>query len=111
MSPEFKNLISHKLRILAYNGDVDTVCNFASNKQFVAQLGLQLKSNSYDSEEWLYRSELISVAGFVTRYTGNLDFVTVRGSGHFVPEDKPREALQLIYNFIHRRDYSLPIPF
>jgi|UniRef100_A0AC35GG27 cathepsin A (carboxypeptidase C) len=110
VSPEFKNLISNNLRLLTYNGDVDTVCNFALNKQFVAQLGQQLKPESFDSAEWYYRAETPSVAGFVTKYTGNLDFVTVRGSGHFVPEDKPREALQLIYNFIHQRDYSLPVP-
>ena len=39
-----------------------------------------------------------------------LDFVTVRGSGHFVPGDKPREALQMIYNYVNQKDYSAPVP-
>lgn len=45
----------------------------------------------------------------ITRFLG-LDFVTVRGSGHFVPQDKPREALQMIYNYVHQLDYSTPVP-
>ncbi|KAE9549175.1 hypothetical protein FO519_007623 [Halicephalobus sp. NKZ332] len=80
-----------------------------SNK-FVNGLGQTVISGT-DSQEWFYHGETPNVGGFVTKFSGNLDFVTVRGSGHFVPEDRPREALQLIYNFIHQRDYSLPTPF
>uniref|UniRef100_A0A7E4W4E3 Carboxypeptidase n=1 Tax=Panagrellus redivivus TaxID=6233 RepID=A0A7E4W4E3_PANRE len=110
VSKEFHTLLGN-IRILTYNGDVDTVCNLAMNMEFVASLGLSIKDGSENSAEWYYNYETPRVAGFVTKYTQNLDFVTVRGSGHFVPQDKPREALQLIYNFIHNRDYSLPIPF
>uniref|UniRef100_A0A7E4W707 Carboxypeptidase n=1 Tax=Panagrellus redivivus TaxID=6233 RepID=A0A7E4W707_PANRE len=109
VSKEFQTLLGN-IRILTYNGDVDTVCNFALNTEFVASLGLDLKDGSENSAEWYYNNETPRVAGFVTKYTKNLDFVTIRGSGHFVPQDKPREALQLIYNFIHKRDYSLPVP-
>ena len=37
--------------------------------------------------------------------------ITVRGAGHEVPKDRPREALQLIYNFINGIDYSTLVPF
>jgi cathepsin A (carboxypeptidase C) len=50
------------------------------------------------------------VGGFYEKFNG-LDFVSVRGSGHFVPEDRPREALQMIYNFINGLAYSTPVPF
>lgn len=119
------------------------MCNFALNTRFINDLGLTVVGGT-DSQEWLYHGETPNVGGFVTRFSNNVDFVTVRGSGHFVPEgkglykiynvkfvfkqvkiliyyifihslikyfaDKPREALQLIYNFIHQRDYSLPAP-
>jgi hypothetical protein len=42
MSPEFQTLIQKGIRILIYNGDVDTVCNGVMNKQFLAKLGLNV---------------------------------------------------------------------
>uniref|UniRef100_A0AC34R9J9 Uncharacterized protein n=1 Tax=Panagrolaimus sp. JU765 TaxID=591449 RepID=A0AC34R9J9_9BILA len=40
------------------------------------------------------------------------DFLTVRGGGHFPASSaqKPRESLQMFYNFIKNQDYSKPIP-
>uniref|UniRef100_A0A914EAF0 Carboxypeptidase n=1 Tax=Acrobeloides nanus TaxID=290746 RepID=A0A914EAF0_9BILA len=113
MSPEFQILIQKGIRVLIYNGDVDTVCNGVMNKQFLAKLGLNiLGTNVTNGQAWYYTNEDPNVAGYITQFSGNLDFVTVRGSGHFVPEDKPKEALQLIYNFIAKTgNYSLPIPF
>ena len=44
------------------------------------------------------------VAGFVKRFA-NLDFMTVLGSGHMVPEDKPAQALKMITSFIFQKPY------
>ncbi|KAE9549174.1 hypothetical protein FO519_007622 [Halicephalobus sp. NKZ332] len=108
--PEFHSLINSGIRILTWNGDVDTVCSFVLNKQFINKLGLTVLGGT-DSQEWFYHGETPNVGGFITKFSSNVDFLTVRGSGHFIPQDKPREALQVIYNFIHQRDYSLPAPF
>jgi hypothetical protein len=43
----------------------------------------------------------------VLHITG-IDFLTIRGAGHFVPAEKPLEALQMISNFISNLDYSMP---
>ncbi|EYC36545.1 hypothetical protein Y032_0885g2856 [Ancylostoma ceylanicum] len=97
--------------ILIYNGDVDTVCSYVMNRQFLSKLNRTIIGQERVNQPWRYIGENPTVAGFQLKYQGGIDFVTVRGSGHFVPEDKPREALQLIYNFVQSRDYSLPTPF
>jgi cathepsin A (carboxypeptidase C) len=116
VTSQFKTLIQKGVRILVYNGDVDSVCNIVMNEQFIAQLGLTVQDGT-NRKAWHYNGSfsdpnnyISNVGGFYEKFNG-LDFVSVRGSGHFVPEDRPREALQMIYNFIHGLAYSTPVPF
>ncbi|CAI5443529.1 unnamed protein product [Caenorhabditis angaria] len=110
--PEFQALIAAKKRILVYNGDVDTACNVIMNQQFLTSLNLTIKGEAVVNVPWRYPGQTgTAVAGFQTNYVENVDFLTVRGSGHFVPEDKPRESQQMIYNFLKQRDFSSPIDF
>uniref|UniRef100_A0A914UR39 Carboxypeptidase n=1 Tax=Plectus sambesii TaxID=2011161 RepID=A0A914UR39_9BILA len=98
------------VRVLLYSGDADTICNTVHTSIFTSKLGRQVLDADPDSTHtWLYNGEDPNIAGFITRYSGGVDFLTVRGSGHMVPKDKPREAQQLIYNFINNRNYSTPI--
>jgi len=106
-------IVNAGVRVLIYNGDVDSVCNHVSNIQFLAQLNRAvLGANTDINQPWYYRNEIPNTAGYVTRFAGGIDFVTIRGAGHFVPTDKPREALQMIYNFIRANgtDYSRAVP-
>ena len=41
----------------------------------------------------------------------DIDYLSVKGGGHLVMLDKPREGQQMYYNWIHGLDYSLPLPF
>jgi len=105
MGYQLKTIVNSGVRVLIYNGDVDTVCNFAGDKEFIASLGF---SQIDDNVPWTYDHDYgIENAGWQTSYQG-IRFVTVRGSGHFVPQDKPREALQMIANFIWDRPMSTP---
>lgn len=107
---EFEQLSAGKVRILVYNGDVDTVCNSVMNQQFLSSLNKTIIGETVANQPWTCANDLVvNVAGFQIKYSGNIDFVTVRGSGHFVPKDKPIESQQMIYNFIKNRDYSTPI--
>ena len=44
------------------------------------------------------------VGGFVKQFD-KLDLLTVRGSGHMVPQDKPAASLKMIKSFVFQEDY------
>ncbi|KAK6737423.1 hypothetical protein RB195_019866 [Necator americanus] len=110
MKSQIEQISDSGVKILIYNGDVDTVCSHVMNRQFLAKLNRTIIGKERVNDPWHYIGENPTVAGFQLKYQGGIDFLTVRGSGHFVPEDKPREAIQMIYNFVKSRDYSLPTP-
>jgi cathepsin A (carboxypeptidase C) len=91
MKTDFLELINqYKIfPFIVYNGDVDLVCDFLGDQQFIDGLGLTLKQ---ESKPW---SDNGVTAGFVKRFDG-LTFTTVRGAGHKVPMDKPEPALRII---------------
>lgn len=95
------------------------------NRLFIFSLNLTIQAGSEQvNRAWYFNAEDPNVGGFQTLYNGKasaressfllgvsgVDFLSVRGSGHFVPEDKPKEALQMLYNWIHDRDYSQAVP-
>eukprot|EP00971_Amphidinium_carterae_P245481 4874645-Amphidinium_carterae.1 len=47
------------------------------------------------------------MGGFVTRYksAGAFDFITIRGSGHMVPEYKPEAAFVMLQSFVTGADF------
>lgn len=95
LSPQIRQLVESKrnLTMLIYNGDVDSVCNFLGDEWFAEDLGLAVRQ---ELKFWRVDRQ---VAGSVKHYAG-LTFATVRGSGHMVPEDKPREALEMFKTFL-----------
>lgn len=106
LSPEIKSLAqsSRNLTLLIYNGDIDSVCNFLGDEWFVDDLGL---APVREYSTWKVNKQ---VAGFFKVYKG-LTFATVRGSGHMVPGDKPREALAMIKAFLNTKNSTLDLSF
>uniref|UniRef100_A0A914PJT4 Serine carboxypeptidase n=1 Tax=Panagrolaimus davidi TaxID=227884 RepID=A0A914PJT4_9BILA len=98
------------VRILVYNGDVDTVCNFLGDAKFIDGVA---KNHGFTVDiprkRWWFRD---NVAGFFQRYSGGnnfqIDVLTVKGAGHMVPMDRPGPSMQMISNFIlaDKPDYS-----
>ena len=87
------------LRAAVYNGDTDPGINVNYAQNFTAALGLPV------AQEWrpwtLDGAQLMG--GAVTRYEGaggGVDFITIRGAGHMVPEYQPAAALELISRFL-----------
>ncbi|KAI0228585.1 Lysosomal protective protein [Lamellibrachia satsuma] len=102
----YKNMRSQYLKVLAtknqkiliYNGDVDMACNFLGDQWFAESLDQKLVMNR---TTWSYKAKDGSkqVAGFVKHFE-DLVVVTVKGSGHMVPQDKPIPALTMFQRYI-----------
>ncbi|KAG8007219.1 Lysosomal protective protein, partial [Nibea albiflora] len=129
VSKQYLKLLSAlKYRVLVYNGDVDMACNFMGDEWFVESLHQQVSqvpgvstsvclscvnpcvSTSVSQVEvqrrpWFYDDEDgRQVGGFVKEFN-NIAFLTVKGSGHMVPSDKPVAAFAMFSRFIQRKPY------
>ncbi|CAN0859678.1 Serine carboxypeptidase-like 20 [Linum grandiflorum] len=88
MIPYHKNLTSLGYRALIYSGDHDMCVPFTGTQAWTRSLGYKIV------DPWRpWFSSDSQVAGYLQGYDNNLIFLTVKGSGHTVPEYKPREAL------------------
>ncbi|XP_075993849.1 lysosomal protective protein [Genypterus blacodes] len=91
-----------KYRILVYNGDVDMACNFMGDEWFVESLHQEVEVMR---RPWTYvDTDGEQVGGFVKEFS-NIAFLTVKGSGHMVPSDKPVAAFAMFSRFIRRQPY------
>jgi len=91
-------LISKKLKILIYTGDTDGAVPFNGTLAWVRNLGLKI------TRPWrTWRVNEDAVAGYVTNYDG-LILVTVKGTGHMVPQWKAKEAFYMLNQFFEGKD-------
>lgn len=95
MKSRVKELVEkHKIpTFIVFNGDIDMVCDFLGDQQFVDELGFKLLEK--------YRRWTVGgrTAGFVKRYEG-ISFMTVRNAGHMVPTDQPEAAFAIVKELI-----------
>jgi len=93
------------LRVLVYNGDADPAINsFVTQEKYVGyydSLGVEA------SEEW--RPWTLDgdqrMGGYVISYPGDFYYLTVRGSGHMVPEYKPAATYAFIEAFLNNDEF------
>ncbi|KAH7703734.1 Protein F32A5.3 [Aphelenchoides avenae] len=101
---KLKDTLPKNFRMLIYNGDVDTVCNFLGDAWHMDTVATNNAFTAQPRGIWHFRNQM---AGYAQRYARSLggdqqltiDVLTVKGSGHFVPNDRPGPALQMITNF------------
>ncbi|KAM4741561.1 lysosomal protective protein [Anableps anableps] len=97
-----KLLSALKYRVLVYNGDVDMACNFLGDEWFVESLQQEVE---VQRRPWIYDSQdSRQIGGFVKEFN-NMAFLTVKGSGHMVPSDKPVAAFAMFSRFIKKQPY------
>jgi len=127
INSDYVNNLGDQFQILLHNGDNDLVCDFMEAEYFVENLKKELGGTVVNPEdprkEWHaylpggLSDETAAVAGWQKQFTFNsnkvrFDLVTVKGSGHFVPVDRPLPALQLFSNFVaNKTNINQPIWF
>ncbi|KAL7056413.1 hypothetical protein AAHC03_020948 [Spirometra sp. Aus1] len=104
LTQQYLSLLQQKIRILIYNGDVDMACNFLGDEWFVNALGLPLVKPRV---AWYYNATdgTRQVGGFTKTFrmeptATDCTYLTICGSGHMVPQDKPPQAFTLFRDFI-----------
>ena len=104
MMPIWKEVMSksnHKLKIMVYSGDDDSVCATLGTQQWMWSIGMTPKSGEYWSPWKFDNSEdQGQTAGFITKFEEGMSFATVHGAGHMVPQTRPAQSLQLMTAFV-----------
>jgi hypothetical protein len=93
------------IRVLIYNGDTDPGINSMVTQTKYTDYFDSL--NVTEKEAWRpwTTDNKQRMGGYVIEYPGNLYYLTVRGSGHMVPEYKPEITLSFIENFVKGKGF------
>ncbi|KIR37376.1 cathepsin A (carboxypeptidase C) [Cryptococcus deuterogattii MMRL2647] len=92
-------LLERGVRILNYVGMLDFICNHVANELWMERLEWSGKEgyNAADFNDWVVDGHR---AGEFKTY-GNLTMLKIRGAGHMVPYDKPKEALSMVTSWLN----------
>ena len=91
-------LLDKGLPVLAYNGDLDVICNYMSGDAWTSNVNWKSKA---DFQKASYEKALLpnGTAYGEVKKTENFQFLRFYGAGHLVPHDKPAESLYMINKF------------
>lgn len=85
---------------MIYSGDTDLAVPVNGSQKWIDSLKLGVKS---DWRQWRAFNDRMIVAGYRQIYNG-LTFVTIKGTGHMVPQWKPKEAYYMFLKFLRDED-------
>lgn len=86
--------LKNEIRMLKYSGDKDGVVPTQGSIGWINAL------NRSEIVPWKAWSDAAGQVGGYYWQLDGLDFATVHGAGHMVPQDEPQRAYQLIFNWI-----------
>ncbi|XP_058755082.1 serine carboxypeptidase-like [Vicia villosa] len=95
---DIPSLLEDGIKVLIYAGDLDLICNWLGNSQWVHAM-------KWSGQEQFGASKTVPFlvdgknAGSLNSY-GPLSFLKVNGAGHMVPMDQPKAALQMLVTWI-----------
>lgn len=94
-----------KIRMMHYSGNVDGAVSTIGTQGWIDSLNWEITG------AWAPWYQNDQVAGFSTEYIDDFTFIIINGAGHMVPEDKPSQALQFLYNWMDKKPLSDNITF
>ncbi|KAK9756278.1 hypothetical protein RND81_01G086400 [Saponaria officinalis] len=89
-----RNLTKRGIRAFIYSGDHDMCVPYTGSEAWTKSLGYKIVDAW---RPWFTNNQ---VAGYTQGYDKNLTFLTIKGSGHTVPEYKPQESLRFYDLFL-----------
>eukprot|EP01126_Amoeba_proteus_P015877 TRINITY_DN1721_c0_g1_i2.p1 TRINITY_DN1721_c0_g1~~TRINITY_DN1721_c0_g1_i2.p1 ORF type:complete len:438 (+),score=58.94 TRINITY_DN1721_c0_g1_i2:322-1635(+) len=101
--PIHQFLLQNGIRVLIYSGDTDYAVPYTDSEYWTTHAGL---TESSAWHQWTYKDLAgDQVAGMATVYSEGLTFVTVKGSGHMVPQFRPQQASVMFNNFLSGKPF------
>jgi len=94
-----------KLRVLVYNGDTDPGINsMVTQAKYVAFFDSINVTQKEAWRPWTTDGKQ-RMGGYVIEYPGDFHYLTIRGSGHMVPEYKPDVTAAFISDFVKGKPF------
>ena len=93
---EYLPKIKDKIKVWIMSGDTDIILSTLGTKRWINSLNSTIKS------DWEpYFDDENQICGFKISYENGLTFITAKGAGHMLPEDKPKTAEIILNLFIN----------
>jgi hypothetical protein len=98
-----------KIKVLIFNGDMDACVPFTDNEAWTQNMGYPILKHWrpwHYSAEGADESNSRQIGGYSIKYnvsklgTGSFEYRTVRGAGHMVPTDAPRQGFFLFSHLL-----------
>ena len=89
------------LSSIADNGDTDPAITSFAAQNWTSHMGF---TELHHWKPWTV-DNCQRMGGYVTRYVGNFDFLTIRGAGHMVPTYKPEASFTFLKSWLDGEDY------
>ena len=103
MRPFYKHVAAAtELRVLIYNGDTDPSIDSGIAQNWTSHMGY---TPTQTWRPWTLDG-CRRMGGYVTRYKERFDFLTIRGSGHMVPQYRPEPAYEFLRAWLADEDYK-----
>ncbi|KAJ6584134.1 serine carboxypeptidase [Mycena vulgaris] len=96
-------LVDDGIRLLIYAGNVDMMCNYMGESQWIAELPSKYKDAFGEAPflPWTVSDRPAGVVRSAGEGAGNVTYLTVYEAGHMVPHDQPEAALDMLTRWIH----------
>lgn len=103
---DFYREVNGKLRVLVYNGDTDPAITSFATQNWTSHLGFDELEHNGKWRPWTVDG-CQRMGGYVERYEGGFDFLTIRGAGHMVPTYKPAASFAFLKAWLNNGDYPV----